>query len=91
MATVFVTLKVMPKTTDVDLKVLEEKVKEKIKDFGGEVAGVEIQPVAFGLNALLISFLMDESKGSPDPLEESVSELEDVASATVIDVRRTLG
>lgn len=91
MATVFVTIKIMPETTDVNLKELESKVKEKIVDFGGDVATVEIQPIAFGLNALVISFLMDEKKGSPDPLEESISQLEGVASATVTDVRRTIG
>lgn len=91
MASVFVTIKIMPETTDVDLKVLEGKAKEKIVEFGGDVATVEIEPIAFGLNALLISFIMDEKKGSPDPLEESISEIEGVASATVTDVRRTIG
>ncbi len=91
MATVFVTIKIMPETTDTDLKDLEEKAKEKIIEFGGDVATVEIEPVAFGLNALMISFLMKEDKGSPDPLEDSISDLKGVASATVIDVRRTVG
>ncbi len=91
MARVFVTIKIMPKTTEVNLRELEEKIKEKIIAFGGDVATLEVEPVAFGLNAIVISFIMDESKGSPDPLEESISELDGVASATVIDVRRTVG
>lgn len=91
MATVYVTIKIMPETTDVSLRGLEDRCKEKIKDFGGDVARVEVQPIAFGLNALVISFLMDEKKGNLDPLEESISEMEDVASATVIEVRRTVG
>jgi translation elongation factor aEF-1 beta len=91
MATVFVTIKIMPDSTDADLKLIEEKAKEKIVEFGGDVATVEIEPIAFGLNAIMISFLMKEDKGSPDPLEESISELKGVASATVVDVRRTVG
>ena len=35
----------------------------------------EVEPVAFGLNALKIIFVMDESIGSPDPLEESIEKL----------------
>lgn len=91
MATVFVTIKIMPKSTDASLRDIEEKAKEKIKEFGGDVATVEIQPIAFGLNAVLISFLMDEKKGSPDPVAEEISEMDGIASATVVDVRRTIG
>ncbi|MEM4245139.1 MAG: elongation factor 1-beta [Candidatus Nanoarchaeia archaeon] len=91
MATLFVTIKIMPETTDVNLRDLEERVKEKIKDFGGDVATVDVQPIAFGLSALVISFLMNESKGSTDPLEEEISSMEGVASATVTEVRRTVG
>ncbi|MFH1211242.1 MAG: elongation factor 1-beta [archaeon] len=91
MATVFCTLKIMPSSTDIDLKDLEERAKEKIKNFGGDVATVEIQPIAFGLNAIMISFLVDEKKGSPDPVADEIAEMEDVASATIVDVRRTIG
>jgi translation elongation factor aEF-1 beta len=93
MADVVVTIKVMPKNPDVDLGSLEGKVKEKIKEFTKEDSQTktEIEPVAFGLKVLKITFVMDESLGSPDSLAESVSEFEDVASADIIDVRRALG
>ncbi len=91
MAHVYVTIKIMPETADTNLRGIEEKAKKKIVEFGGDVARVEVEPIAFGLNAIVISFLMDEAKGSPDPLEESISEIEGVMSATVIDVRRTVG
>lgn len=91
MAKVFVTIKIMPQDTEVDLKEIEKKARERIVEFGGDVATVEVEPIAFGLNSLVISFIMDESKGSPDPLEESISQIDGVVSATVIDVRRTIG
>lgn len=89
MGRVIVTLRVMPSDVDVDLKELEEKVKEKVNEFGGEVGKVEIEEVAFGLKALKVLFVCDENKSNMDPLEEKVKEIEGVNSAEVVDVRRT--
>ncbi len=92
MGTAIVTLKIMPLTTEVDLTALEAKVKEKIKDFCNETeTKTEIEPIAFGLKALKIIFVMDESKGGTDPLEQEIQALEDVNSVEVVDVRRALG
>ncbi len=91
MADVVVTLKIMPESTEVDLKQLEQKATAMITDFGGEVGKVEIEPIAFGLNALKLIFVMDEKIGSTESLENKVAELNEVASAEVTDVRRAVG
>ena len=82
----------MPETPDVDLKKLEEDALNKIKEFAGEgETKIEIEPIAFGLKALKITFVMDENLGSTEPLEKSISEIEDVSSFEIIDVRRAIG
>lgn len=91
MAQVIVTLKIMPESPDVDLDAIKEKVSEFVDQFGGEVGKTEEEPVAFGLKALKIIFVMEESKGSTEELEKQVAELEDVSSVDVTDVRRALG
>ncbi len=91
MAKVMVTIRVMPESTDLNLKDLETRVRKEITEFGGDVARVETLPIAFGLNALDVEFFMDESKGATDPLEEKLANLEGVASATTTSVRRTVG
>jgi len=92
MAQVVATLKIMPESPDVDLDALELKVKEKIADFAGKgETRSEQEPIAFGLKALKITFVMDESKGSPDALEEDVKTLEGINSVETIDVRRAVG
>jgi len=91
MAEVIITIKVMPENSDTDLKKVEEQVKEKISDYGGEVGKVEIEPIAFGLSAVKIIFVVDEDKGSTDELEEAVNKLEGVMNVEVIDVRRAIG
>ena len=92
MAQVVVTLRIMPQSPEVNLSELEIKAKDEIIKFcsSGEFK-TEIQPVAFGLKALVIFFVMDESKGSTEELENRVKELEGVESVEVPDVRRAVG
>jgi len=74
MANAVVTIKIMPESPEVDLKTLEKKAKEEIKKFTGESeTKTEIEPVAFGLKAIKIIFVVDEKKGSPDPIAEKIA------------------
>ncbi len=93
MATVVITLKLMPESPDVDLDKLSEVVLGKIKEFVGEgvETKVEKEAIGFGLSALKVLFTMDESKGDTEPLEAKIKDLEDVNSVEVIDVRRAIG
>ena len=93
MARAVATLKVMPSSPETDLHKLELKVKELIYKFVKEQTEtkVEIEPVAFGLKALIIFFVMEESLGSPDPIAEKVAKLKEVNSAVITDVRRAIG
>jgi len=91
MAQVIVTVKIMPESPDSDLKAIEETSKKQIAEFGGEVGKVEIEPIAFGLNALKLFFVMDESKGDTEPLENTLKNIEQVQSVEVTDVRRAIG
>ena len=92
MATVIVTLKIMPESPEVKLDKIESEIKKKIEAFTGETEKkTEEEPIAFGLKALKITFVMDEAKGSTEPLEDSIKEIEGYQSAETIDVRRAVG
>lgn len=91
MADVIVTFKIMPESPDVDLDKIKESADRLIKEFGGEIGKVEKEPIAFGLEALNLIFVMDESLGSTDDLEEKVENIEGVNSVEVTDVRRAIG
>jgi len=92
MANAVVTVKIMPESPDVDLDALKEKSLQEIAKFnGGKDTKVDIQPVAFGLKAISIIFVMDEALGSPDPVAEKITQYEEVASAEISDVRRAIG
>ena len=90
MTRMVVSIKVMPDSIEVDLESLKQKVKEIISAEGGEVGKESLEPVAFGLKALILVFVINEDKGT-DPIENKISELEEVSSAQVIDMRRAMG
>tara|TARA_Y100000310_G_C20500388_1_gene723682 strand:- start:412 stop:687 length:276 start_codon:yes stop_codon:yes gene_type:complete len=91
MAEVIITLKVMPDSPERDLNDLKEHITAQVKDFGGDVGKTEEEPIAFGLKALLIIFVMDEAKGSTEELEKQIAGLDGVQSVDVTDVRRAIG
>jgi elongation factor 1-beta len=91
MASVLVTFRLMPSGPDVDLEALEKKCVEAITKFGALSTKVEQEPIAFGLKALKILFVIDEAKGDVEPLERQLAEFENVQSAKTTDVRRTFG
>jgi len=91
MAEVVVTVRLMPESPEQDLKILEDKAKIAIENFGGEVGKVDIVPVGFGLNSLNLIFVMDEAIGSTDELEKELAGIIGVESVEVTDVRRAIG
>lgn len=92
MALIVITLKIMPKSPETDLNNIESQAKTKIIDFSEtKELKTEQEPVAFGLKAIKIIFVMDESKGSTDSLEENIKNIDGVNSVEVIDVRRAIG
>lgn len=92
MANAIATIKIMPESPEVDLGAIEAEAKKLIADFAGEgETRTEIEPIAFGLKAVKITFVMDEQLGSPDTVSEKIATLEGVNSAEVVDVRRAVG
>jgi elongation factor 1-beta len=93
MAKAVVTIKLMPESPDVDLKKIEHVASSKIDHFTGETGEKRyvVEPIAFGLKALKITFVMDEKIGSTDSLEQAILEIDGVQSAEVVDVRRAIG
>ena len=82
----------MPTSPDTVLEEIEKKALVMIKNFVGDLQHKSKQePVAFGLKSLIITFLMEESKGSTEELENQLAGVEGVNSVDVTDVRRAIG
>ncbi|MFC1647979.1 elongation factor 1-beta [Nanoarchaeota archaeon] len=90
MSMMYLTMRIMPDSPEASLADIEENVKREIAGYGGNVAKTEQIPIAFGLKAISITFTLDESK-STDELEEALSNVSNVQSVTVTDMRRAIG
>jgi elongation factor 1-beta len=92
MAFAIVTLKIMPESLGTDLDKIAKLAEQKIIAYAGDDdRKKEIEPIAFGLKALKLTFVMDEKKGSPEPLEKEIEKIKGVNSVEIIDVRRAIG
>ena len=90
MGEVIITFKIMPEDLDVNLNNIEKEVKELLEKYG-QVGKVEKEKIAFGLEALKVIFIMNESKGSADFLEDNMRNIDGVQSVEITDVRRVIG
>ena len=80
----------MPEDLDVNLNNIEKEVKELLEKYG-QVGKEEKEKIAFGLEALKVIFIMNESKGSADFLEDNMRNIDGVQSVEITDVRRAIG
>ena len=78
----------MPKSPEVDLDGIVDNVNEILADYDSEVSKNEKKPMAFGLNALMIYFILDEEVGNTEDIEEKINELDEVQSVKVAEMRR---
>ncbi len=82
------TLKVMPESPEVDLEALKEEIKKVVDD--EEFEKMEEEPIGFGLTALNVIIVVDDGEGGTEPAEEAITNIDDVQTVEVVDVRRLM-
>lgn len=87
MARVVMTMKIMPDGVEIDLDNLLEQIKSVVPE-GTDVGAIETQPIAFGLKAIRMNLVRDESLGGTDDIEAAISAVEGVAQVEVEMVSR---
>ncbi len=87
MGEVVATLKVMPESPDVDLTALKAAIESNIP---AELHEITEEPIAFGLVALNVVFIVEDGEGGTEPTEEFCAGLPDVASVEITDTRRLM-
>lgn len=88
MAKLAVIVKILPKDISVDLEELVNKIREKLPR-KYELKDYRKEPIAFGLQALLVSIVMPENiEGGTEELEKIMSSIPGVGEVTVEYVSR---
>jgi elongation factor 1-beta len=80
-------IKILPAEADTDLDKLVNSLNEQIPK-GMELKTHVREPLAFGVNAILGDFLIDDEEGQMDKLEESIKKTEGVGEIDVVSVSR---
>ena len=81
MGQVAITLKVMPESPEVDIGRLKEEIRNSV-----DVKEIREEPIGFGLVALKVLIVLQDSTGGTDMIEKSISEISGVASVNTEDV-----
>lgn len=90
MAVVGIIVKIMPDSPDTDLKKIEHEAKARLEKEGAMNLSFEEKPIAFGLSAIMLKFAWKEEKDT-SIIENALSTIEHVSSATIEDYRRAFG
>lgn len=89
MGNVILTMKIMPEGVEVDMEEFALSVKAAAGQHSTYLKH-EIQPIAFGLNALILYVQIPDAEGGSEKLETAISEVEYVRSIEVTNMTRSL-
>ncbi|MCP8310530.1 MAG: elongation factor 1-beta [Candidatus Methylarchaceae archaeon HK01B] len=87
MGRVLVRLRVLPKDADIGPDKVSESIQKRLPS-NIEVKKVIEEPIAFGLTASIIDFLIEEREGEIDRLEEAIQSSDLVSQIEVIGVSK---
>lgn len=88
MAKLIARLKILPTDIDVDLDQLAKRIEEEVSSIA-ELYNYYIEPIAFGLSALIADFLLEEKEGGTEPLENALKKVEGVGEIDVVAISRS--
>ena len=87
MGSYVIRIKVLPQETTSDLQTIVESVKRALPA-QTEVRGQKVEPIAFGLSALILDIVAPEEEGTVDKVEEAVSKAPLVGQYELVGVSR---
>ena len=87
MARLVARIRIMPADADSNLDSVLQYIKQTMPP-GMEMKGHAIEPIAFGLKAIIGDFLLEDAEGQMDKLEESIKGVEGVGEIEVTNISR---
>lgn len=87
MTRLVVRIRILPAEAESNLETVIQSIKASIPQ-GMEMKGHAMEPIAFGLNAIVGDFLLDDAEGQMDKLEDSIKNIEGVGEIEVMNISR---
>ena len=80
-------IKILPADSETDIESLANVLKSNVPE-GMELKAHAKEPIAFGLNALVGDFLLEDAEGEMEKLEESIKKIEGAGEIQVLNISR---
>jgi elongation factor 1-beta len=87
MARLVARIRIMPADAESNLYSVVKSIKSSMPQ-GMEMKGHAMEPIAFGLKAIVGDFLLEDAEGQMDRLEESIKSVEGVGEIEVTNISR---
>jgi elongation factor 1-beta len=87
MARLVARIKLLPADADINVDSIVDRLKKSIPQ-GMELKGHAKEPIAFGLNAVVGDFMLDDAEGQMDKLEEAIRGVQGVGEIEVMNISR---
>ena len=87
MARLVARIRILPAEAESDLENVVESIKKSVPP-GMEMKSSAMEPIAFGLKAIVGDFLLDDAEGQMDKLEEFIKSGEGVGEIEVTNISR---
>ena len=87
MARLVARIRILPAEAESNLENVVQSIKGSMPE-GMEMKGHAMEPIAFGLKAIVGDFLLEDAEGQMDRLEESIRGIEGVGEIEVMNISR---
>jgi elongation factor 1-beta len=87
MARLVVRIRILPAEAESNLEEVVELIRKSVPE-GMEMKSSSMEPIAFGLKAIIGDFLLDDAEGQMDKLEESIKQVDGVGEIEVMNISR---
>jgi len=87
MARLVVRVRILPAEAESNLEHVVELIEKSVPE-GMELKSSSMEPIAFGLKAIIGDFLLDDAEGQMDKLEESIKQVHGVGEIEVMNISR---
>jgi elongation factor 1-beta len=87
MARLIARIRIMPADAESNLDSVIQSMKTSMPE-GMEMRGHAIEPIAFGLKAIVGDFLLEDAEGQMEGLEDAIKNIEGVGEIEVMNLSR---